>query len=84
MATPESRESALPACSSCGAEDLDPGFLEDRGEGSRGYLRWIPGALERGIFGGARVMGKERVPIHAWRCRRCGHLDLFAKPDGTR
>lgn len=81
MPTTPSPESSLPSCSACGAEDLDNGFLEDRGEGSQGYLRWIPGPLERGLLGGARVWGKQRVPVHAWRCRRCGHLDLFAQPD---
>ncbi len=47
-----------------------------------GYGRWIPGPLETGIFGGARVMGKERWDVHAYRCRNCSHLDLFAADPG--
>jgi hypothetical protein len=69
---------AMNTCSSCGAQGLDPGFLEDRGEGSRGFIHWIAGPLERGFFGGARRMGKQRWAIAAGRCRECGHLDLFA------
>ncbi|WP_433469007.1 hypothetical protein [Spirillospora sp. CA-128828] len=67
-----------PRCSQCGGEDAEPGFVEDAGEHSRGYARWIAGPLERGIFGGAKRMGRQRWQIDAWRCRQCGHLELFA------
>jgi hypothetical protein len=66
------------ACSSCGRSGLEPGFVEDSGEGSRGYARWIAGPLQRGVFGGARRMGKQRWQIEAFRCPACGHLDLYA------
>jgi hypothetical protein len=65
-------------CTQCGLIGLETGFIEDSGEGSRGYARWIPGPIERGIFGGARRMGKPRWQINAYRCPRCGHLELFA------
>ncbi|MFJ8073282.1 hypothetical protein ACIQ7Q_04845 [Streptomyces sp. NPDC096176] len=57
---------------------MEPGFVEDSGEGSRGYARWIQGALERGVFGGARRLGRPRRQIDAYRCVSCGHLELFA------
>lgn len=67
-------------CPSCGAVGaIEPGFLEDRGEGSRGYLRWIAGPLERGVFGGAKVMGKQRFIVEAFRCGGCGLLSMFAR-----
>ena len=47
-------------CSQCGGIEFEDGFVEDTGQGSSGYLRWIPGALERGIFGGAVRLGKPR------------------------
>jgi hypothetical protein len=65
------------ACSSCGATALEPGFIEDGGDHSRGYARWIAGPLQRGILGGARRMGKQRWQIEAYRCSLCGHLDLY-------
>lgn len=65
-------------CGQCGGTALEPGFVEDAGEHSRGYSRWIQGALERGIFGGAKRMGKQRWKIDAYRCPKCGHLELFA------
>lgn len=61
----------------CDSPGLEPGFIEDRGEASF-YARWIPGPLERGIFGGPKVMGKQRLAIDAWRCTECHHLELFA------
>jgi len=64
-------------CSACGAESLEAGFIEDSGEGSPGFARWIPGALERGMFGGARRMGKQRFEVLAMACQRCRHLDLY-------
>lgn len=71
-----------PACGYCGKGPLVRGFIEDAGERSQGYARWIPGALQRGIFGGASTFMKQRVAIHAFRCESCGHLDLFAFEDG--
>ncbi|WP_246179232.1 hypothetical protein [Actinomadura decatromicini] len=66
-------------CTQCGGEDMEPGFVEDTGDHSRGYARWIAGALERGVFGGAKRLGRPRWQIDAWRCRRCGHLELYAR-----
>ncbi|MEV6206946.1 hypothetical protein [Kitasatospora sp. NPDC051914] len=65
-------------CTQCGVVGLEQGFVEDTGEGSRGYARWIAGALERGIFGGAKRLGRPRWQIDAFRCPSCGHLELFA------
>lgn len=67
------------ACPACGGERFEPGFVEDAGEASQGYARWIPGPLERGLFGGARKFGKARFAIEAERCSACGHLTLFAR-----
>jgi hypothetical protein len=69
-------------CTQCGAVGLEPGFVEDAGQASRGYARWIRGNLERGIFGGAKRMGRERMRIDAYRCGDCGHLELFAAAEG--
>ncbi|MCL2553639.1 MAG: hypothetical protein FWE15_25165 [Actinomycetia bacterium] len=65
-------------CGQCGAIGLEPGFVEDAGQGSRGYARWIEGRLERGLLGGAKRIGRRRRQIEAFRCPKCGHLELFA------
>lgn len=69
--------SGVPACTACRSESLEQGFVEDNGEGSQGFARWIPGALQRGLFGGARRMGMPRFEIVAMRCTQCHHLDLY-------
>ncbi|MDI5973846.1 hypothetical protein POF50_031660 [Streptomyces sp. SL13] len=65
-------------CTQCGAVGLEDGFLLDAGEGSRGFARWVEGALEKGLLGGAKRMGRPRRQIEAFRCPACGHLELFA------
>lgn len=64
-------------CTHCGATGLEQGFIDDAGENSRGYAQWIEGALERGIFGGAKRMGRPHWQIDAYRCPNCSHLELF-------
>ncbi|MEV0786720.1 hypothetical protein AB0I52_27920 [Streptomyces sp. NPDC050423] len=65
-------------CTQCGAVGLEPGFVDDSGQGSRGYARWIAGALERGLLGGAKRVGRPHWQIDAFRCPACSHLELFA------
>ncbi|GAA4587355.1 hypothetical protein GCM10023194_36000 [Planotetraspora phitsanulokensis] len=68
-------------CTQCGEIGLEPGFVEDAGQSSQGYLRWIEGALERGPFGGAKRLGRQRWQVDAYRCPRCAHLELFASSE---
>ncbi len=65
-------------CTQCGTSQLEEGFVLDAGEGSRGYTRWVQGALEKGPLGNARRMGRTKRQIEAYRCPKCGHLELFA------
>ncbi|MFD1932277.1 MULTISPECIES: hypothetical protein [Nonomuraea] len=67
-------------CTQCDGTELEPGFIEDGGEHSQGYARWIQGPLERGLFGGARRLWKTRWIIDAYRCVGCSHLELFVRP----
>ncbi|MEV0595013.1 hypothetical protein [Nonomuraea cavernae] len=50
----------------------------DSGEHAKGFSRWVEGRLERGIFGGAKLMGRPKWEITAYRCPSCFHLELFA------
>jgi hypothetical protein len=65
------------ACSACHATALEDGFLEDRGQGSGGFGRWISGPLELGLLGGAKKAGRPTYAVQAMRCSVCGHLDLW-------
>ena len=66
-------------CTHCGATELQPGFIEDTGEATLGYVRWIEGALELGFSGSAKRRKRPRRQIDAYRCTRCDHLELFAR-----
>lgn len=67
-------------CTVCGAEGmLDEGFLEDTGQGAKGYVRWVRGARDTNLLGGLSSMGAERLLVRAFRCRECNHLQLFAE-----
>ena len=65
-------------CPHCNGQ-LYPGFLEDQGQ-TTGSLRWIPGPLQKGLFGGTKLFGKKRTDVHAYRCTQCGRLELFVLP----
>ncbi|GAA4519266.1 hypothetical protein GCM10023191_094620 [Actinoallomurus oryzae] len=56
-------------CTHCGATGLEPGFIRDAGEGSQGFARWVEGALQRGVFGGAKVMGRPQWEIDVYPAR---------------
>ncbi|UED83593.1 hypothetical protein [Streptomyces profundus] len=66
-------------CPRCGSNQQEEGFVEDSGQSSQGYARWIAGPLRRGPMGGARRLGKQRWEIEAWRCTGCGRLELYAR-----
>ncbi len=65
-------------CTRCGATGREPGFVEDSGQGSRGYARWIAGPLQLGLPGGAKRAGRPHWRIDSYRCPDCSHLELFA------
>ncbi|GAA1790458.1 hypothetical protein GCM10009811_14170 [Nostocoides veronense] len=81
---PERSDGAQPArrgtpqCPWCGETGFEPGFIEDTGQAAKGFARWIPGEMNKGIFGGAARFGRERMDINGQRCLSCGFLALFA------
>jgi hypothetical protein len=67
-----------PKCTQCGTVGLETGFLRDSGQGSHGYGEWIAGRLETGPLGNAKVMGRPRFTVAAFRCPNCRHLEFYA------
>ncbi|MGN9784004.1 hypothetical protein ACTMTF_21390 [Nonomuraea sp. ZG12] len=65
-------------CTYCGEDGLQAGFILDA-ESPKGFGRWVEGALERGIFGGAKLAGRPKWEIEAHRCPNCQHLEMFAR-----
>jgi len=67
-----------PNCLRCGSQ-MAAGFLMDGHRGNIDVSRWIDGDPRRGIFGGLKLPPwKDRLPVRALRCSKCGWLDLYA------
>jgi hypothetical protein len=65
-------------CSYCGSVGLESGYVSDLGQGARGYAEWIAGPLQFGPLGFPRRRGRARLPVIAYRCPNCAHLEMFA------
>lgn len=69
-------------CTSCGHDELAPGFILDMGQGSKGFAQWVSGWLERGsVFGIPKIRGRWRGRVDAFRCPMCGHLELYVRDE---
>ncbi len=65
-------------CPACGAGELEPGYLEDQGDSSLGFVRWIAGPIVLGGVGRAKVdRHREIWRATALRCPACRHLSLY-------
>ena len=70
-----------PKCARCSAS-MQRGFLFDRSHHDSGKAAsWIEGAPERSFWGGTKTRGKARHPITAYRCERCGYVELYAREE---
>ena len=66
-------------CAACGSPALQPGFIMDSGQSAQGFSAWVEGELERGIFGGAKLMGRPKYVVEAYRCGDCFFLNHYAR-----
>ncbi|TDD47745.1 hypothetical protein E1288_23885 [Saccharopolyspora elongata] len=69
-------------CTFCGANDLEQGFLPNSVDvASHRQAHWVEGPVEHALFGGIKLRRRRRLPIAAFRCRKCSHLEFFADPE---
>ncbi|MDB4886621.1 MAG: hypothetical protein JWN79_2059 [Gemmatimonadetes bacterium] len=61
---------------------MELGHMPDTTERGLVQSRWTPGAPEEVRFLGmsAGIKPKESVPVTAYRCSKCGYLELYASP----
>ena len=66
-------------CTGCDGT-LEEGFLLDRKRGLSAYAgQWVAGEPEKLLLPGrVKFLSKRRLPVSAWRCTKCGALQLFA------
>jgi hypothetical protein len=69
---------ADPKCPKCHAE-MEAGFLVDHSYDTAKASEWIEGPAEASFWTGVKLRGKERRPIHTYRCVRCGFLESYAR-----
>lgn len=66
------------SCSRCQGS-LEPGFVADYQHGQTMYpSEWVAGTPKPSFLIGTR-RGDRRYPIRAFRCRRCGRLEFWAR-----
>ena len=59
---------------------MEPGSVVDEGHGHFELLRWTGAVLTRAWYGGVRVRRKQLLPVQAYRCPKCGRLELYVAP----
>ena len=65
-------------CAKCRGH-MEVGTIPDRTHGSTLVTFWQRGVAQFGLFGGLRVMGRERLEITAYRCTACGFVECYAR-----
>ncbi len=68
--------SECPKCHS----SMSEGVLVDTGYGSYAVSAWQPGAPSVSRWFGLKVKPKALLPTIAYRCGRCGFLEIYAPP----
>ena len=59
---------------------MDPGHIPDLSYGVVMHSSWTPGLPEmRKYVGGIKYNKKTQFPIIAYRCTRCGYIELYAQ-----
>ena len=61
---------------------MEEGFVIDKGQAdSPGTQDWIEGRPEKSFWFGIKTKGRDKHPVKAMRCERCGFLEFYAKTD---
>ncbi len=55
------------------------GFLVDHSYGTATAAEWVEGQVEKSIWTGVKLRGKDRRGIDTYRCVRCGYLESYAR-----
>jgi len=60
---------------------MERGFLPDRADSGQTHpASWVAGdPVPRRFIGGVKFSSKESLPVTAYRCTKCGFLELYAR-----
>ncbi len=54
------------------------GFIPDTSYGTTVVANWYPGVPRKSFWQGTKVDRDEMVALDAYRCERCGFVELYA------
>jgi hypothetical protein len=60
---------------------MDEGFLLDVSDGAYRRGTWVAGPAEKSFWTGVKLHGRDQMPVCTYRCRRCGYLESYARPE---
>jgi ribosomal protein S27AE len=63
-----------PKCSSAMSE----GFIIDHTQSGTTVGSWVEGQPARSVWTGLKLGGRPKMDMTAWRCGRCGFVELYA------
>jgi Domain of unknown function (DUF6487) len=71
-------ETRCPKCKGAMAQ----GFMVDWSQGGgRRVSNWVEGPPEKSLWHGTAAPGEKSIPVGAFRCKACGFLESYARPE---
>lgn len=69
-------------CPKCQAVMIE-GWIKDSTYGGVAQSSWVPGKPERSFWGRLKFKKEQLHPITAFRCTKCGYLEIYASIHST-
>jgi len=67
-------------CPKCQGE-MEQGFVLDNTYGERIVSHWSSGQPKKSFWTGTKLSEDKQIPIGTFRCKDCGYLESFARPE---
>lgn len=60
---------------------MEQGFVLDNTYGARIVNHWSAGQPKKSFWTGTKLSEEKQIPIGTFRCKNCGYLESFARPE---
>ena len=67
-------------CPKCQGE-MEQGFVLDNTQGVQIVSHWSSGQPKKSFWTGTKLSEDKQIPIGTFRCKDCGYLESFARPE---
>ena len=68
------------SCPKCQGE-MEQGFVLDHTHKGRIVSHWSAGLPKKSFWHGTELPEDKQIPIGTFRCKSCGYLEFFARPE---